>query len=314
MPKKILVTGANGFVGKHVVRELHARDLQIIGIGHREKVADESIASLLKGYYQCDITNSKQLSQVPLQEIDAVINLAGLANVGASFDNPELYMRVNVDVLSVLGEALFKSNPNARMVAISTGALYDSNQIMPLDEGSPTIEDGSPYAQSKLAMEEIAKNFQEQGFDCVVARPFNHIGPEQGPGFLLPDLASKLKSADKTSPKITAGNLKTVRDYTDVRDIAKAYATLATSTTLSYSLYNVCSGIGHSGEDIIKALCECFGIDIDSLQIGVDQSLIRPTDPPKIIGDSSRLNNDTGWTPSISLQQTVVDIAGSMNK
>lgn len=304
----ILVTGINGFVGKHLARELAGRGVDVIGIGQREPSANPDISGILKGYSQCDITNREQVTDLPLQDIDCIINLAGLANVGASFDNPDLYMKVNVEVLSVLGEALLTANPSARMIAVSTGALYDPRQPMPLSEDSKVITDGSPYAMSKLAMEETARSLRESGQDCIVVRPFNHIGPGQGLGFLIPDLADKLKNTDPKNPRITAGNLKTIRDYTDVRDIARAYADLATTKNLKHELYNVCSGSGLSGEDIVRTLCENLSIDFDSLQIDTDPSLIRPSDPEKIVGDNSRLRADTDWKPAIALSQTVSDL------
>lgn len=308
----ILLTGVNGFVGKHLVRELSSRQLSVLGVGNSEPKPHPEIAALLKEYRRCDVTDAEAVKNLPLSNISAIINLAGLANVGASFDNPDLYMHVNKQVLSVLGSAYFGANPKGRIVAISTGAVYDSDQPIPLNELSRTIDKGSPYSMSKLAMEATAKEFQANHYDCIVVRPFNHIGPGQGPGFLIPDLATKLKAADTRKPIISAGNLKTVRDYTDVRDIARAYAELATSSSLQHNLYNVCSGLGQSGEQIVQALCSKLGVDFSKLTIDVDQSLVRPTDPAKIIGDSSRLQKDTGWTAGISLDQTVNDIVDSL--
>lgn len=312
MGHKILITGVNGFVGKHLARELASRNIQVIGVGHREAAVASEIETVVSEYYQCDVSNAEQVAKLPLSELNSIINLAGLANVGASFDNPELYMDVNVKVLSVLGEALFEANPTARMIAISTGALYDPNQPMPLHEDSKVITKGSPYALSKLAMEEAASKLRKTGQDCVVVRPFNHIGPGQGLGFLIPDLASKLMSTDPQNPHITAGNLKTIRDYTDVRDIAKAYADLATSETLNYTVYNVCSGTGRSGENIVEALCNELGINYRDLQIKVDQTLIRPTDPAEIFGAHDNITDDTGWEPEIDLSDTVKAIVQSL--
>jgi GDP-4-dehydro-6-deoxy-D-mannose reductase len=310
--KTILITGVNGFVGKHLAREISARGHNVVGLGHAEDHADLQIKDIVKAYIRCDITQPDQVNKLPLQDIDCVINLAGLANVGASFDNPKLYMDVNVKVLSVLGSELLTSNPGARMIAVSTGALYDPNQPMPLNEQSKSVIGGSPYAQSKLAMENAAVALRKKGLDCIVVRPFNHIGPGQGLGFLIPDLAQKLQSIDPAHPQITAGNLKTTRDYTDVRDIVKAYADLAEATSLGNALYNVCSGTGKSGEDIVRALCRVLKIDFARLHIETDPSLIRPTDPAEIVGDNSLLQQDTNWQPTILLGQTVQDIVDSL--
>ncbi len=306
--KKYLITGVNGFVGKHLVREFSSRNLSVIGVGMNEDAAHPEISSLLTDYYKCDVTNPTAVANLPLSEVDGIINLAGLANVGASFDQPDLYMKVNVEVLSVLGSALFSARPRARMIAVSTGALYDPTEAMPLTEASQTLEHSSPYALSKLAMEHAALKFRDSGYDCVIARPFNHIGPGQGPGFLIPDLLSKLKNVDARHPQITAGNLNTVRDYSDVRDISRAYVDLLTTSELHHPIYNVCSGTGHTGKDIVDALCIELNIQINELEIIVDKTLIRPTDPAQIIGDHKKLTDDTQWNTQISFGQTISDI------
>ncbi len=309
----IFVTGVNGFVGKHLVRELKQRGLLVGGLGNQEPLAHEEIASDLDFYKQCDITKPDEVARLTLKNVSAVINLAGLANVGASFANPDLYMDVNVKVLSVLGDELFKQNPIARMIAVSTGALYDPRQTMPLVEKSLLAEKSSPYAESKRAMEKVAQNFTEEGKDCIVVRPFNHIGPGQGLGFLIPDMVEKIRNIDQENPAITAGNLKTIRDYTDVRDIVKAYADLATAPKLNHQLYNVCSGTGRSGEDILRSICADLNVDFENLRIDIDQSLIRPTDPEKIIGNSSLLQTETGWTPKVTLAKTIRDIIKNLS-
>lgn len=309
----ILVTGINGFVGKHLARELYKRKIKIFGVGRREATADIKIKGLLEGYIQCDVANEIDVEQkLPLENIDCVINLAGLADVGASFNNPGLYMDVNVKVLSGIGNILLKKNSSARIIAVSTGAVYDTNQSMPLTESSETIKKGSPYALSKLAMEKAAQDLRSRGLDCVVVRPFNHIGPEQGLGFLIPDLAKKLIEADKSNLSVTAGNLKTIRDYTDVRDIARAYCDLALSKNLHHDLYNVCSGNGKSGEEIVEYLCKALNIEFKKLNINTDPSLIRPSDPPIIYGDNSRIKSDTSWLPKTTLEETIEDIVSEL--
>lgn len=311
MAKSILVTGVNGFVGRHLARELSSRDVHVIGIGNREPQPHPEIADVISEYYRCNVTDTEQVVNLPLEKVDGIINLAGLANVGASFSNPEEYMKVNVEVLSVLGENLLKRNPDARMIAVSTGAIYDPNQEMPLNEDSRLVSSGSPYALSKLEMEKAARALMEKGQQCIIVRPFNHIGPGQSGGFLVPDLIAKLKAADKTDPELVVGNVKTVRDYTDVRDIARAYADLATSEKEpDHGVYNVCSGSGYMGLDIIRQICYELGIEFDKLKLIEDSRLIRPTDPMRIIGNHDRLTGEIGWEPSIPLEKTIKDALG----
>ncbi len=138
MPK-IMVTGVNGFVGKHLVRELVARKCTVTGVG-RDKNVDKSLENIVSNYYSCDLTDKSAVAILPLDSIDAVINLAGLAKVGESFDKPDFYKHVNVGVLSVLSERLLALSSGARVIAVSTGAVYDPGQPMPLHEGSILLD------------------------------------------------------------------------------------------------------------------------------------------------------------------------------
>lgn len=302
---KILVTGVNGFVGKHLVRELTDRGHQIVGLAQNEPAHDD-IKDLLDSHLICDLGDITAVDALPLDDIHAVINLAGLASVGASFDKPDLYKQVNVAVLQNIGNRLVKLKSKARMVAISTGAVYDNDQPMPLTEKSKTVTQGSPYAQSKLLMEQAAAALRKKGLDVVVARPFNHIGPGQREGFLIPDLYKKLIAFKQSGAVVLVGNLKTKRDYTDVRDIAKAYVDLAVAETLEYDTYNVCSGKSYSGLEILNNLLKEMDLE-GQVVTEIDSALTRFSDPAELVGSSQRLQEETGWTPSIPLQTTVHD-------
>lgn len=301
---KILVTGINGFVGKHLLDELKNRGHEVVGLGH-EAEAHPYVEVHADTYLACDLTDETKVRELDLSNIDAIINLAGLANVGASFEAEELYKKVNVDVLDKLGRHLLESNSKARLIAISTGAVYDPNQPMPLTENSSVISEGSPYALSKLSMEVVARELKSEGLDCVIVRPFNHTGPGQAPGFLIPDLREKLAALKDTGMPVRVGNLSTKRDYTDVRDIAKAYADLAVAETLEYDLYNVCSGKSRSGREILEMMQDIMGVE--DVEVEVDESLVRPNDPADLYGDNSRLREETGWEPETPLSQTIED-------
>jgi GDP-4-dehydro-6-deoxy-D-mannose reductase len=305
MGEKVLITGVSGFVGKHLTRELKKLGSQIVGVGH-DSQANSEIAGLLERYHSCDLTDKDAVSRLQLDDIDAVVSLAGLARVGDSFADPEKYRRINVEVFSVLAEELLKHGSKVRIIAVSTGAVYDSAQLMPLTEASMLISDGSPYAKSKILMEEAAQKLRLQGLDCVIVRPFNHIGPGQEGGFLLPDLYQKIQEAAKSGGVLKVGNLKTKRDYTDVRDVARAYANLATASHLEHSLYNVCSGRSLEGEEILNLLLKRMNMT-GKIKAVQDPSLIRPTDPLDIYGSYERLQKETAWQPQIELDQTTED-------
>lgn len=302
--QKIVVTGVNGFVGKHLVRELKTNNLAVIGID-RAPEPQKEIADLLDEYFSADLSSLWPETG----EVTAVIHLAGLAAVGPSFDDPQSYIEVNSAITTNMAEYYLKHDEKPRLLVISSGAIYEPKQAMPLTEDS-AVGYTSPYAVSKVLVENQCAYYRSRGLECIVARPFNHIGPGQRPGFLLPDLYEQLKSAE-SGGAISVGNLKTKRDYTDVRDVVKAYRMLATASELKNHTYNVCSGVSHSGEEILQLVEEVA--EISEISVEVDKSKVRPNDPQDITGDNSRLKQDTGWQPSIKLEQTVKDFVSQQS-
>ncbi|TXG77491.1 NAD-dependent epimerase/dehydratase family protein [Patescibacteria group bacterium] len=307
MAKTILVAGVNGFVGHHLARELKSAGHRVIGTGMDDKPSRD-ISDALHEYVMCDLTVAEQVKRLPLKQIDAVINLAGLASVGDSFKPgaAERYTHINVAVHTTIAEQLLKlGRADVRVIAISTGAVYDNSQPMPIPENGALIaQQGSPYAHSKIAMENALTPLRDSGLDVVIARPFNHIGPGQLPGFLVPDLITQLR-ATGTDKAIRVGRLDTKRDYTDVRDVARAYRLLAEAEHLTSEVYNICSGASHSGEEILSTLTNVMGLG--ELEVETNPDLIRPNDPADIRGDNTLLVRDTGWQPSIEFTQTLRD-------
>jgi GDP-4-dehydro-6-deoxy-D-mannose reductase len=188
---------------------------------------------------------------------------------------------------------------------VSSGAVYESSQPMPITEASK-VTHGSPYAISKLLGEMLGDYYQKRGIDSIVTRPFNHTGPGQGKGFLLPDMTRQLSELGE-SGVLKVGNITTRRDYTDVRDVVKAYAALATAPEVKNRLYNVCSGKSRSGEEIIDLIAKTLYGENAKANTEVDQSRIRPNDPPEIFGSTEQLKADTGWETTIPFEQTVRD-------
>ena len=305
---RVLVTGVNGFVGKHVVHELKSRGCLIVGLGNDPEMHPQ-LDGMLDAYLVCDLTDKQSVEALDLTGFDGVISLAGLARVGPSFSDPSLYNHVNVAVLEVLGDRLLELELNPRVLAISSGSVYDPAQPMPLTEKSQTTGTGSPYAQSKLAMEDAAQRLRKKGLDCIVARPFNHIGPGQEGGFLVPDLYQKIMAARNDDNSLTVGDLNTRRDYTDVRDVVRAYVDLITAPSLDESTFNVCSGRSIDGQTILQLLLNETGAE--KLQIQKDPQLIRPNDPKDLFGSNERLHKATNWQPSIPLEQTIHDFVAS---
>ena len=293
----VAVTGINGFVGKHLARELANHDISVVGIGQEKDVHDD-IGNSVDRYYQANLAETWPIKG----RVDAIIHLAGLSSVGSSFDRPQDYIDLNSSMVTNMAEYYLRTGAaSPRFVVISSGTVYSPDQDMPLTEDSE-FGVSSPYVISKLLVENQCAYYRSRGLDFVVMRPFNHIGPGQGPGFLVPDMIEQLREA---GDEIMVGNIRTRRDYTDVRDVAAAYRNVATAEKLDHDTYNVCSGKSVEGKDIIDALKKIMGKD--HVQIVVDESRVRPTDPSNHVGDSSQLQADTGWAPKIPLRQTLED-------
>ncbi len=301
--KKIVVTGINGFVGHHLARRLKADNCIVIGIGHDDSMS-QTLEGIVDEYHSADL--SQTWPEIP--DADGIIHLAGLAAVGPSFDDPQRYINMNSAMVTHMCEYYTKQDKKPRLLVVSSGAIYDPHQQMPLNESS-TIGFSSPYAVSKVLVENQCAYYRNRGLDCVIVRPFNHIGPGQGLGFILPDFYDRLSTLEDKSAAISVGNIETCRDYTDVRDIVDAYTRLINAPELQETIYNVCSGASLSGRDVLDHLKSAM--DLPSVTFEVDPSLVRPTDIDIIVGDSSRLQSELGWSPTHDIHQTIQDFVQS---
>lgn len=299
---KILVTGANGFAGKHVVRELLSNNSSVVGICGSEMPPPEDISDPF--YLTLDLNDQRQTNKIDFTDITGVIHLAGLTSVGASFDSPLDYMQTNLGIQINLFEAAIAQKASPRFIIVSSGTLYDPKATLPLNEQSPAVPN-SPYAVSKLGQEQLAQYYITRGFECIIVRPFNHIGPGQSSGFIVPDLAQQIVDVTRgEKEEILVGNLEAERDYTDVRDIVRAYRLLIEKGR-SGEIYNICSGIAVSGHEILDALAKVADCKPTIKQ---DPSKMRPSDTPVLYGSHDKLTADTGWQPEIQLETTLSDV------
>jgi GDP-4-dehydro-6-deoxy-D-mannose reductase len=301
---RIVVSGVNGFVGHHLARELFNSGMVVIGIGTDETLAPD-LSDFVEEYHSVDLTEKWP----EIESVSGVIHLAGLAIVGPSFDNPQLYISANSAMVTNLCEYYIKAKERPRILIVSSGAIYNTNQQMPLTEES-SIGLSSPYAVSKVLAENQAMYYIGRGLDIVVTRPFNHIGPGQGNGFILPDLTTGLMNASKNKTPLLVGNLKTRRDYTDVRDVVKAYRLLVTVDKLNHTIYNICSGESTSGQEILNQIQR--KAHFEDIVVEIDKNRIRPNDPDNIYGDASHIEQDVGWKPKIKLTTTIDDYLQSL--
>ena len=300
--KKILVTGANGFVGQHLAKELKDNNYYVMGIGGN--IGLNNKPENIDEYIVVDLSNKDEVGKIDFSSLDGIVHLAGLAAVGPSFENPMQYIDVNIGIEVNLFEACKSQNSKPKFIIISSGTIYSPDNEMPLNEKSSVLPN-SPYAVSKLGQEDMAKYYESVGFEVVTARPFNHIGPGQGLGFIVPDLTKQIVDfKNGESEEVMVGNLDSERDYTDVRDIARAYRLLLEDGK-SGEIYNICTGSPNSGKTILEALIKIANVDP---KITLDKSRLRPSDNPVIFGDYKKLYNDTGWRPEISLDTTLRDV------
>ncbi len=299
---KTLVTGANGFVGQHLVKELAVHGVNVLAVGGPRAAAQPS--EYIKEYLELDLTNVAETKKIDFSDVSDVVHLAGLASFGPSFDRPMDYITTNIGIETNLYEAAMEQDAKPRFLIISSGTLYAPNASALLTEESPAVPN-SPYSVSKLGQEQMAQYYQTRGFEFIIARPFNHIGPGQGLGFIVPDLTKQVVSVSQGKRKdVLVGNLDAQRDYTDVRDIARAYRLLLEKGRVG-EVYNVCSGILSSGHDILDGIMKaahCKAI------VKKDPARMRSSDTPAMACSRQKITTDTGWKPEIPLEITLSDV------
>lgn len=296
---KVLVTGANGFVGSHLVNELRGSNISVMRVCGPGKKTNEFPDSL-----SLDLTKPGEANRICFDDVSGVVHLAGLAAVGPSFDNPMRYVDVNVGIQVALYEAALKQGAKPRFLIVSSGTLYDPRAQLPLTEKSLVLP-SSPYAVSKLGQEQMARYYNQRGIESMIVRPFNHVGPGQEAGFIVPDLAQQIVDHERgKSSDIMVGNLDAQRDYTDVRDIVRAYRLLL-EKGVPGEIYNVCSGKALSGHDVLNGLLKAAGSNATPKR---DPERIRPSDNPLVYGSHDKLTTATGWQPKIPIETTLADV------
>ncbi|HXY94234.1 MAG TPA: GDP-mannose 4,6-dehydratase [Acidimicrobiia bacterium] len=290
------ITGARGFAGRHLAAHLLDEGDDVVGLD-------------VVGETPIDVTDADAvLITVSTARPEVLYHLAAWTHVGESFGNEDAVQRVNVDgTANVLAACV--AGGVRRVVVVGSSEEYGSVGVRsdPIREDEP-LRPLSPYARTKVAAEELALTAGRDGpLEVVCVRSFSHTGPGQSPRFLVPGLAARIVVAERTGRgEIVIGNLDPVRDYSDVRDVVRAYRMLADRGEPGH-VYNVCSGHGRSVAEIATALLELAD---RRLQLVVDPELVRPTDVPRLVGDGTRLRLATGWQPAIPFERTLADVLG----
>jgi GDP-4-dehydro-6-deoxy-D-mannose reductase len=296
---RALVTGVSGFVGRHLVEHLEAMGDEVEGCDR----ADGSV----------DISDLHSVKAVVARvRPEVVYHLAGWSDVGGSWAAPVEVFRANAEgTLNVL--LACTEERVDRVVAVSSADVYGivKEEELPIGEMA-ALRPVTPYAASKVAADYLAlQAWLGNGLQVLRVRAFNHLGPGQTPKFVAPAIAERIaRNEVDGGTEVPIGNLSARRDFTDVRDVVRAYRLLAEHGEPGEA-YNVCSGRDVSVRELADRL---LTMAHRPMELRADPSLERPIDVPVLRGDSSLLRRTTGWTPEIPLDQTLTDLLDDMRE
>lgn len=304
---RVFVTGATGFAGAHLVNDLLAAGHEVFGLvfkGDRRRYETTSTAYTPVVGDLLDLPSLK--AAVHTARPDVIYHLAGWALTAASWQDPARALAINTGGTANLLEAAVDFG-RPRVVAITSAEIYGNVTAadLPITEKSQP-DPRHPYGLSKWAAGRLVPLYwQRYELPVVEARPFNHIGPGQEPGFVVSDFASQLAAIalGLRPPQMLVGNLDAERDFTDVRDVVRAYQRLAGSGEPG-SHYIIASGQPVPIHYLLDTLIDIAGIDVD---VQYDPERMRPSDVPILYGSAARLQAGTGWKPEIHLRQSLQD-------
>ena len=303
---RILITGADGFAGGHLIHELSANstDAELHGTCFRPMAQPEQGVI----YHTLDLRDEQAVAEVvALVKPEYVYHLAAQANVGQSYTAIWPTLENNIRAQLNLTIACLNLAPLPRLLVISSGDIYgDQLADTPATEDTP-FRPANSYSVSKVTQDMLALQFHlSSGLPTLRARPFNHLGPGQNRGFVAPDFAFQIAEieAGQREPVIQVGSLTAERDFSDVRDVVRAYRLIMERGTPG-AVYNIASGQTQTIRWLLDTLLSYSDVTVS---VEVDQTRLRPGSSSKSWGSAACLQHDTGWQPTIPLQQTLLDV------
>lgn len=309
--QKVLITGIAGFAGSHLAEYLLKKgNIEVFGmeISTRNTNNINAIKNKIK-IFKCDITKADDVKKV-IKEIkpEKIFHLAGQAYVPLSWEKPWETFSTNINgelnIFNAVIEA--KINPDIQIACSSEEYGIVTKNEIPIKETNP-LKPSSPYAVSKVTQDYLGYQYHiSHKLNIIRTRAFNHIGPRQRDSFAISNFAKQIAMIErgKQPSIIRVGNLNSIRDFTDVRDVVQAYW-LSTEKCKPGEVYNICSGKGYKIKKVLNIL-----LDLSTVKVKVkeDISRIRPSDVPILIGDNSKFVKQTGWKPKIKFEQTAEDL------
>jgi GDP-4-dehydro-6-deoxy-D-mannose reductase len=300
----VLVTGADGFVGRTLVSRLCGSGHAVTACFRAGASAPEWADAAIARWVPLELADPASVASVADQATEYVVHLAGLASGSAARRDPGLAWEVNAAGTARMLERL-SARPLRAVLVISTGEVYGPGPERPRSERDP-VRPVSPYASSKLGAELAAQEtMRRTGIPVIVARPFPHTGPGQTVQFVAPAFAARLAEAKRAGvAEVATGSLEPVRDLLDVRDVAEAYRLLL-ERGVAGETYNVASGTGLGLRELFDRIAAIVGL---SAEPRTDPALARAADIPHLVGDAGKLREATGWAPVIPIHQTLQDL------
>lgn len=312
---KVLITGITGFAGSHLADHILANFPSVEVHGTRRWRSKEDAADHLNGkvtFHECDITDAHNVYHV-IEEVkpDRIFHLAAQSYVPASWDSPAETFHTNIVGQCNLLEAVKQLRPSGYDPIIQVAGSSEEygkvgKEDLPITEATP-LHPLSPYAVSKVAQDYMAYQYwQSFRLHTIRTRAFNHEGPRRGEVFVISNFCKQIAEMEREQrrPVIQVGNLDAIRDFTDVRDVVRAYW-LAADHCEPGEVYIIASGTSHRIGDVLNqlvALSTRKGIAVER-----DPQRMRPSDVPVLVGDSSKFRRATGWVPTIAFETTLRD-------
>lgn len=314
MNKKILITGASGFVASHFIEYIYNEypEYEIIGIDREEPRNDYFRVKdrLQISFYKVNLLDFDELFKVFTTTMpDYVLHLAAFSSVAYSWKYPEESFQNNCNIFLNLIHVIQKTNPECRVLSVGSSEEYGNvrHEDLPIRENQPVVP-LSPYAVARVSQEMMSKVYVDAyGMKIILTRSFNHIGPRQDKRFVVPSFINRildLAENGETSGVIETGDLKIIRDFVDVRDVVRAYFLLLTQGTPG-EIYNICSGKGIVLADIIDFIADEIGIEVKT---EVNLEFVRPRDNMEVVGSPYKIETELGWKPQRDLYDTLKDM------